>query len=80
MVNSGLVKPVNGWGFAFKGFGNPGTDYELRAFVAYLGLGANKYVMHFAKGQIPPVNAFWSLTMYNEGGYFIANPINRYTI
>ena len=27
--------------------------------------GANKYVMHFAKGQLPPVSGFWSLTMYD---------------
>jgi len=27
--------------------------------------GANKYVMHFDKGQLPPVNGFWSITMYN---------------
>jgi hypothetical protein len=42
--------------------------------------GANKYVLHFAKGQTPPVNDFWSLTMYNQAGLFIANPINRYAI
>ena len=27
--------------------------------------GANKYVMHFPKGQTPPANGFWSLTMYD---------------
>lgn len=42
--------------------------------------GANKYVIHFEKGQTPPANAFWSLTMYDENGFFIANPINRYAI
>jgi DNA sulfur modification protein DndE len=42
--------------------------------------GANKYVLRFAKGQTPPVHGFWSLTMYNEAGYFIENPINRYAI
>jgi hypothetical protein len=36
-----LVKPVNGWTVAFKGFGNYGTDYDLRAIVCYGGLGAN---------------------------------------
>jgi hypothetical protein len=42
--------------------------------------GANKYRLHFAKDQIPPVRAFWSLTMYSQDGYFIANPINRFAI
>jgi hypothetical protein len=42
--------------------------------------GANKYVVHFDKGQTPPVNAFWSLTMYNAKQGFVANPINRYAI
>lgn len=42
--------------------------------------GGNKYVLHFAKGQLPPVRGFWSVTMYDENFYFIANPINRYSI
>lgn len=42
--------------------------------------GANKYVIHFDKGALPPVNAFWSLTMYNPESFFVANPINRYAI
>ncbi|MBK8829826.1 MAG: DUF1254 domain-containing protein [Saprospiraceae bacterium] len=42
--------------------------------------GANKYVIHFEKGKTPPVNAFWSLTMYDKDGYFTANTINRYAI
>jgi hypothetical protein len=42
--------------------------------------GANKYVMHFEKGQLPPVDGFWSLTMYNAAYFFVANPLNRYSI
>lgn len=42
--------------------------------------GANKYVMPFKKGQLPPVRGFWSLTMYNGKYFFVANPINRYSI
>ncbi|MFG1201173.1 DUF1254 domain-containing protein [Xanthobacter aminoxidans] len=42
--------------------------------------GANKYVMHFPKGQLPPVKGFWSLTMYDDKYFFVANPINRYSI
>ncbi|WP_040638856.1 DUF1254 domain-containing protein [Microvirga lotononidis] len=42
--------------------------------------GANKYVMRFAKGQLPPVEGFWSLTMYDGAYFFVPNPINRYSI
>jgi hypothetical protein len=42
--------------------------------------GANKYVMHFPKGQLPPVDGFWSLTMYNGEYFFVDNPLNRYTL
>ena len=42
--------------------------------------GANKYVMRFAKGQLPPAEGFWSLTMYDSEYFFVNNPINRYSI
>lgn len=42
--------------------------------------GANRYVMHFPKGQTPPADGFWSLTMYNADYFFVANPLNRYTL
>ena len=42
--------------------------------------GANKYVIHFDKGQTPPTNSFWSLTMYDAQSFFVENPINRYNI
>jgi len=38
------------------------------------------YLMHFGKGQVPPVKGFWSLTMYDKDGFFVDNPINRYNI
>ena len=40
----------------------------------------NRYVLHFNKDELPPVRAFWSLTMYNERQNFAANPIDRYAI
>jgi hypothetical protein len=43
-------------------------------------LGGVAYVLHFDKGEYPPVNAFASITMYDEDGYHIANPINRFAI
>ncbi|MCK1302080.1 DUF1254 domain-containing protein [Bradyrhizobium sp. 24] len=42
--------------------------------------GANKYVMRFARGQLPPAEGFWSLTMYDSGYFFVNNPLNRYSI
>jgi hypothetical protein len=43
--------------------------------------GANSYTYHFAKGQLPPVNAFWSLTMYElPQSLLVANPLQRYLI
>jgi hypothetical protein len=43
--------------------------------------GANRYTVRFAPGQLPPVNAFWSLTMYDEPqSLLVANPLNRYLI
>jgi len=42
--------------------------------------GANRYVVHFPNGQLPPVNAFWSLTMYDDRQFFVANPIHRFAI
>ncbi|MDG0817814.1 DUF1254 domain-containing protein [Bdellovibrio svalbardensis] len=42
--------------------------------------GKNKYVLRFKKGQIPPVNGFWSLSMYNSKRFFVKNPIDRFAI
>ena len=43
--------------------------------------GANRYSVHFAPGQLPPANAFWSLTMYEmPASLLVANPINRYLL
>ncbi len=42
--------------------------------------GAKKWVMHFPKGQLPPVKGFWSLTMYDKDYFFVENPLNRYSI
>jgi hypothetical protein len=43
--------------------------------------GANRYTLRFARGQLPPVNAFWSLTLYDlPASLLFANPLNRYLI
>jgi hypothetical protein len=43
-------------------------------------LGQHNYIEHFSKEELPPVNAFWSVTMYDEAGFQVANPINRFAI
>jgi hypothetical protein len=43
--------------------------------------GANAYALRFAPGQLPPVNAFWSITMYKmPESLLVDNPIDRYLI
>jgi len=42
--------------------------------------GANKYTLHFEKGQTPPVSAFWSVTLYDAEGFQVANPLNRFNL
>jgi hypothetical protein len=51
------------------------TDAEGKPFS-----GANKYVMRFPKGQTPPANGFWSITMYNAEYFFADNKLNKYTV
>jgi hypothetical protein len=96
-------KNVNGWDLLGENIGKFRTDYQSRALVALVGLGANlpedaiyphttidtqgqplhgknSYVIQFRKGQLPPVNAFWSISAYNSKQFFIPNSINRYAI
>jgi hypothetical protein len=57
----------------YPNFANDSTGQPLT--------GANNYTFRFAKDQLPPVNAFWSLTMYEmPQSLLVANPINRYLI
>jgi hypothetical protein len=96
-------KTVNNWSVMIDKMGRFGTDYQFRAVIALIALGANlpedaiypratadadgkplsganKYVIRFPKGQMPPVGAFWSVTMYNSKQFFVDNPLNRYAI
>jgi len=49
-----------------------GDGHQLR--------GIHGYMLHFPKSQVPPANAFWSLTLYNSHYYFVDNPIGRHAI
>lgn len=42
--------------------------------------GASNYTIHFDKGDLPPVDAFWSVTLYDSEGFQVANPLNRFAV
>jgi hypothetical protein len=42
--------------------------------------GANKYTLHFDKGDTPPTDAFWSVTLYDAEGFQVTNPLNRFNL
>ena len=54
---------------------NPGIDSDGQPLDS-----KHRYVVHFENGATPPVNAFWSLTMYDPAGYLVNNPIHRYAV
>ncbi len=105
-VASELKKPrelLRGWQTPPANLGNYGTDYNMRAVVAMIGLGANlpvdaiypnarvdangqaldgshRYRLHFKAEELPPVNAFWSVTAYGADDFFIDNPLQRFAL
>ena len=55
--------------------------YRVDAVELPLDAAKARYTLHFPPGQLPPVNAFWSLTMYElPSSLLVANPLNRYLI
>jgi hypothetical protein len=42
--------------------------------------GQHEYILHFPVGQLPPNDAFWSLTMTDVVGYMVSNPSDRYSV
>jgi len=53
------------------------TDNDIKGNAL---IGSNNYKVTFAKGKLPPVGAFWSLTLYNAGHIFHPNDLNRYSL
>lgn len=42
--------------------------------------GTKRYRIHFEKSELPPVDALWSITLYDDQGYQVANPLNRFAL
>jgi hypothetical protein len=42
--------------------------------------GSNKYTVHFDKETAPPVQAFWSITLYDPDGFQVGNSLNRFAV
>lgn len=42
--------------------------------------GSSKYTIHFEKDAMPPARAFWSVTLYDQDGFQIANSLNRFAV
>jgi len=78
---------VNRMGAASAGiYGNSKEEavyfpYYVDSAGQWLDTSVNRYTLHFVAGQLPPVNAFWSLTAYEmPSSLLYANPLNRYLI
>jgi hypothetical protein len=89
-----FTEGVGSWGtdYELRGMGNllgPGWNHAEDAVYPlalkdtegddYDGSKYN-YVMHFEKGGLPPVDGFWSLTMYDKDLFFVPNAIDRYNV
>ena len=84
----GFLKNNYGFRMLAAGLGIYGNTKQEAMYPAYYVdgdgkplNGANHYTLRFAPGQLPPVEAFWSLTMYEQpASLLVANSINRYLL
>jgi hypothetical protein len=94
-VGNGWVSPMNGAEFGTDYFSRAAAA-KANIFVnprkesAYFGQeydmkgkrlsGANSYAVTFPKDELPPVDGFWSMTLYDEDHFFAPNKINRFSL
>lgn len=94
-VGNGWIAPMNGAEFGTDYFSRVAAA-KANIFVnprrksAYFGQeynsenkrlnGANSYTVTFPKGQVPPVDGFWSMTLYDADHFFAPNEINRFSL
>lgn len=70
---------------AMKGLGALAADEAVYATADFDEAGQplkgrKRYELYFPPGQLPPVDAMWSLSLYGEDRFFVDNPIRRYAI
>jgi hypothetical protein len=84
-----FLKNNYGYRFIAAKLGLFGNSEEEAVYIPYyvdadkkaLDASTKRYVMRFEKGELPPVKAFWSLTMYDgKTQFLVANPIDRYLL
>lgn len=72
-----------GIAYLFLGANRPEDAVYPTTFIDQNGnflMGNNCYQIHFNKEEIPPINAFWSITLYGPDSFLVENPISRYTL
>ena len=83
-----VARVVNGWEMNTDTMGVYGNFYVKRAIYPLNVAdadgapmdGDHDYRLHFDRDELPPVEAFWSVTMYDADGFQAANPLNRFAI
>jgi hypothetical protein len=69
MVGLGAIQPVD---ISYPTAFDDGNSKPLDS--------AHRYVLHFDKGQTPPANVSWSLSIYDPQGFYVPNALNRYSL
>jgi hypothetical protein len=69
MVGLGAIQPVD---ISYPTAFDDGNDKPLDS--------AHRYVLHFDKGQTPPANVSWSLSIYDPQGFYVPNALNRFNL
>jgi len=76
---------MNRAGVAYSGFGANMIDDAIYLMATtdeknILLNGTKKYIIHFARNDIPPAKGFWSISLYDSNGLIVPNSINRYAL